>query len=99
MRGSCDSTCNKELESEEKNKIGGDEEAGEKDESAVDLFYDDKNEYSTHDIVPYHHIITNNERDCHNTEPNSARVNFTMTVTYKKFLRTPSNPLPLRLQW
>lgn len=80
-----------------KNKIGGDEEAGEKDESAVDLFYDDKNEYSTHDIVPYHHIITTNERDCHNTEPNSARVNFTMTGTYKKFLRTPSTPPP-RLQ-
>lgn len=74
-----------------KNKIGGDEEAGEEDESAGDLFYDDKNEYSTHDIVPYHHVITANERDCH-TEPNSARVNFTMTMTYKKFLRTPSPP-------
>ena len=64
----------------------------------VTFFYDDSNEYSTHDIVPYHHVITANERDCHNTEPNSARVNFTMTVTYKKFLRTPSPPPPLRLR-
>lgn len=61
----------------------------------VTFFYDDKNEYSTHDIVPYHHVITANERDCH-TEPNSARVNFTMTMTYKKFLRKPSPPLRLR---